>query len=392
MGEAFIVRKGGGAGKQTLAPTITEISTTPDSLTFTLTNNDETTATIYYDIDDSVTSVSEDKVIVGAGQTSSNITITGLAGNTTYVVHAISSTFTKIESNETVLSITTAVPIVYTSASGGSISTYTTGGTRYRVHTFTGNGTFTVNTLGDEDGDRNKIEYVIVAGGGGSPAIPGSGAGGYISSVQCEMSGGGTTALPKYTVAAQSYSIVVGAGGAGGIKINGANTSAFGHTAIGGGGSDTREYSNAPGSPGGSGGGAMIGWNNSGPGGAGTAGQGYKGGDGTTVSRRGGGGAGGGAGGPGGNSGNGVAGSGGNGVQSFITGSGVYRAGGGRGSCANTYQGCSFQVLGTDGLGRGAANLGGGGRALQDFSEGTCTPLANPGDSGVVIVRYEIAP
>ena len=52
-------------------------------------------------------------------------------------------------------------------ATGGFISVYedpTTSGVYYKSHTFTGSGTFTVNSLND---GPNQIEYVVVAGGGG---------------------------------------------------------------------------------------------------------------------------------------------------------------------------------------------------------------------------------
>jgi hypothetical protein len=72
-------------------------------------------------------------------------------------------------------------------ATGGTESTYTTGGITYKVHSFTSSGTFTV-TAG-----QGTVEYVVVAGGGGGGGHAdeqfyndgggGGGAGGYRSSV-----------------------------------------------------------------------------------------------------------------------------------------------------------------------------------------------------------------
>jgi hypothetical protein len=70
----------------TIAPTITYISKTFDSITFNVTNNDNTTATIYYQ--QNVTPPTANSVVLNAGQTSSNLTISGLTKQTTYTVYA----------------------------------------------------------------------------------------------------------------------------------------------------------------------------------------------------------------------------------------------------------------------------------------------------------------
>ena len=51
---------------------------------------------------------------------------------------------------------------VFIAASGGSI---TTSGD-YKIHTFTGSGTFNVTTAGNAAGS-NTVEFLVVAGGGG---------------------------------------------------------------------------------------------------------------------------------------------------------------------------------------------------------------------------------
>jgi hypothetical protein len=70
MGEAFIVRKGGVVSETTAAPTITIISETPTDVTFTLTNNDDNTAFITYEIDDVL-----EVIELAAAATSDSITV-----------------------------------------------------------------------------------------------------------------------------------------------------------------------------------------------------------------------------------------------------------------------------------------------------------------------------
>jgi hypothetical protein len=249
--------------------------------------------------------------------------------------------------------------------------------------------------------DSLTVEYLIVAGGGGGGGATrggGGGAGGYISSVQGESSGGGTSAVSTLTLNSGTYSVIVGAGGDSGTFSTGdtpgtqggtsGSTSSFGGvSAVGGGGGGASDSSGPGRTPkvGGSGGGGWYGTRDQ-PGIAGTAGQGFAGG----VS---GGGApygsgGGGAGGVGGNYNGPGGGVGGVGVQSNITGTAVYRAGGGSSS---DYNGDSNWPggLGGGGIGRngagtsvgtapsnGTTNTGGGGGASGN------------GGSGVVIIRY----
>jgi len=106
----------------------------------------------------------------------------------------------------------------FVSATGGSI---TTSGD-YTIHTFNSSGTFTVTSAGAD----GAIDYLIVAGGGsgGDHNGGGGGAGGLLT---------GSTTVSAGT----GYSLVIGSGGSrGNPGGDGANSTAFSLTAIGGGG------------------------------------------------------------------------------------------------------------------------------------------------------------
>jgi hypothetical protein len=113
MGEGFIVRKGGVVSETTAAPTITEVSKTDTTITFTVTNNDAETATVYYDFDDEVTSLSEDNVTLATTAESDEIEVTGLTAETEYTIYSVASAFNKMFSPQTSLAITTeATPVI----------------------------------------------------------------------------------------------------------------------------------------------------------------------------------------------------------------------------------------------------------------------------------------
>jgi|9_EtaG_2_1085328.scaffolds.fasta_scaffold05394_2 hypothetical protein len=151
-------------------------------------------------------------------------------------------------------------------ATGGTITTVCT---NFKVHTFTGPGTFTVCSVGNAAGS-NTVDYLVIAGGGagGNNHAGGGGAGGTRFSdgtaSGCYTAGPsplGASALP---VSATGFPIVVGAGGAGSTGITsrssaGANSSFSTITSTGGGPGGNRENNAAPsvipGLPGGSGGG-----------------------------------------------------------------------------------------------------------------------------------------
>ena len=170
----------------------------------------------------------------------------------------------------------------FITATGGTITTVDT---NYKVHTFTGPGTFTVCSVGNSAGS-NEVSYMIAAaGGGGGGCIPngwgggGGGAGGFREgkTPQCTYTAsplactsGSNNGIP---VTATGYPIVVGGGGAagpmapapggGGIGGSGNTASAFGLTSAGGGGG-RGGLNGLTGVNGGSGGGGSG--NNPGPG------------------------------------------------------------------------------------------------------------------------------
>ena len=167
-----------------------------------------------------------------------------------------------------------------------------TGGTitecgNFKIHTFTGPGTFEVTKLATTSPAPiyNKVSYVVAAGGGG--------AGGTINNIHTSGGGGGGgfregkngpvdgyTASPKdegngIPVSVTSFPITVGAGAAGGTGPNAGSkgsSSIFGPiTSTGGGGGGAIGTPSAPacrsGQPGGSGGGGSS--QTGGPGGSG---------------------------------------------------------------------------------------------------------------------------
>ena len=262
------------------------------------------------------------------------------------------------------------------SASGGTETTYSSGGNDYKVHTFLSSGNFVTS------GSTKNMDFLIVAGGGGGGAGQGGGGG-----------GGGMRVFTATAVTAGTHPVTVGNGGGNGTNvtpptdgqdsvfaISGGTT----YTANGGGygGSyDTHAGPNA-GNSGGSGGGGGSGHVSPGGGGSGntpstTPSQGASG-AGVTYSEMGGGGGGGGA--------SGVAGAtnpahGGDGTQNdFRTGSNVYYAGGGAGRGASVRNG--GQGGGGNSQTAGGTNTGGGGGGGQDNTN------SGDGGSGIVVIRY----
>jgi len=289
------------------------------------------------------------------------------------------------------------VPFVVVSCSGGAV---TTSGD-CKIHTFTGPGTFTV-TSASTTPTNNQAAYMVIGGGGGSGLDTGGGGGaGGFREGRCNpvtpytASPLSTTGI---TLTAQAYPIVVGGGGTAGtpspgVAGSGGVSSALGITSAGGGGG-IKGSSSTNGIAGGSGGGA-----GSAPGGGGTGGagntppvspsQGFAGGNGTSGTGNAGGGGGGAnevgqngsnpprAGGPGGA-----------GVITNINASPVRRAGGGGGGGA-----CSPGSAGAGGGGSGAGapgDTGNPGSANTGGGAGGGGPSnANPGGSGIVIIRYK---
>jgi hypothetical protein len=224
-----------------------------------------------------------------------------------------------------------------------------------------------------------NISYVIVAGGGsgggaGAANTGGGGAGGYRSSYASEPSGGGASTLtPIVGLPGTTYTITVGAGAASN-NTNGSDSSIVGGAdsiSCTGGGAGGHTPALGAGT-GGSGGGRCSGATYAG---GGAVGQGYNGG----LSDASNGGGGGGAAEEGSTDSMGF---GGDGVTSYITGSGVTRAGGGGGG--GTGAGTGGDGGGGDGgTGTGAngsVNTGGGGGGQVTVTSSAL------GGSGVVIL------
>ena len=283
---------------------------------------------------------------------------------------------------------------------GGAITT--AGG--YRVHTITSSTSLVVPT-----GFTATVDYLLVAGGGsgGDDIAGGGGAGGMVT---------GTAAI-----SANTYSVVIGAGGASTIGTegtgrgnNGAPSSVFGVTAIGGGagGGEGQTAANS----GGSGGGAGY---STGSGGAGTAGQGNSGGNSSGGTCAGGGGKGAAAANV-----SSSATAGGAGLQNNFDGNNYYYAGGGGGGSysggtaaagglggggggVGGYPASAVGAGGTGGRnagtagattwggsnggkgGNAGANTGSGGGGSSETNAGVFS-ASGAGGSGIVIVRYTL--
>jgi len=273
----------------------------------------------------------------------------------------------------------------------------------YYIHTFSGDGTFNVTGAGlcraACVGD-NKIDYLVIAGGGGSftSISGGAGAGGYRYSYPTPVA-----CAPQITATVQGYPITVGDGGALGTtgypgSATPGDDSVFATITSAGGGRGTTTGSDAAGSAGGSGGG----WGHqSGVGGVGncpptTPSQGNSAGT-SQPGVAGGSGGGGGAGGAGTPATPGIypsnSGPGGPGATNLIApgyphgtllagggGGGAYIQGGGSGGPggggAGGFPYVNSGAPGTDGMGAGA---GGGGMS---------GPAGGTGGNGVVFLRY----
>ena len=318
----------------------------------------------------------------------------------------------------------------FISATGGTITTVCT---NFKVHTFTGPGTFTVCSAGNSNGS-NTVSYMVIAGGGGGGNwfyAGGGGAGGFreskASSDSYTASPLNATSGPSFNlpVAAQGYPITVGAGGAspgtppspGQPGVQG-GTSSFSTISSAGGGFGGARPGNGgcgPGGSGGSGGGGTGGPGPSGQKAGGTGNtppvspaQGTNGGEGSPGAQA----PQGGLGGSGGGAtaagtqpttnGSAPAAAGGAGATSSINGTPTTRAGGGGGganACSSIAGGPGGAGGGGNGAGRGnsspipieasagTANTGGGGGGASHPCQGGCFS-GKAGGSGIVIIRY----
>ena len=316
--------------------------------------------------------------------------------------------------------------ITFISASGGTETNSPCG--NFKIHTFTGPGTFTVSCTASAPAN-NIVSYLVVAGGGGGGGNfngaggaggGGAGAGGYrefkgpadtYTASPLNGNPGGTS----ITVTAQAYPISVGGGGAGGPTgpspspptsgvegAKGVDSTFSTVTSAGGGGGFWRNGGGTPTpSSGGSGGGGgsddsspvAVGQGNTPPV---TPPQGQNAGTNTGSGPFYGGAGGGGAGAVGSNGTNSAGGAGGTGVSSSITGSSVTRAGGGGGGA---YQTGTVGAGGSGGGGAGAnnggtsgsgtVNTGGGAGGVGTQAPGTPFGTTGNGGSGIVVIRYK---
>ena len=109
-------------------------------------------------------------------------------------------------------------------ATGGTRTTYTVSSTKYAAHAFTASGSLAVSAASNSY--PNQCDFLVVGGGGGgagdnigggSPTGRGSGGGGgggYRTSMPEGPGGPSPTAESQLTLAAGSYTITVGEGGA----------------------------------------------------------------------------------------------------------------------------------------------------------------------------------
>jgi len=297
----------------------------------------------------------------------------------------------------------------FTVATGGTI---TTSGD-FKIHTFTGPGTFCVSAVG---APTNTADYLVIAGGGGGGYCMGGGggAGGYRESggtasgcYTVSPLGSSPSPVAALTLAVQGYPITVGAGGGGGTSNNdrgcsGANSVFSTITSAGGGGGGARPTSspnNTLGLAGGSGGGNS---NDSPSGNVSPAGntppvtppQGQPGGRGRGSYPNNYSGGGGGATGAGGTGGPGdVSGCGGAGATSSINATPTGRAGGGSGGIyagGGHSKGTASDGGGVGGPGatNGTANTGGGAGGGGHSSD-PGTQNGATGGSGIVVIRYK---
>jgi hypothetical protein len=326
----------------------------------------------------------------------------------------------------------------FVTATGGTITTCGD----YKIHTFTGPGTFCVSNAGNPAGS-STVDYLVIAGGGAGMtknarncnssqryAGGGGGAGGLRASSGtasgCYTAGPLAACVSALPVTAQGYPITVGAGGPApsvpatdSTGPNGSNSifsTIIAHGGGGGGYGSPCTYS-TPGDPGGSGGGGGAGPPSEAGGNGNTPPvsppQGNNGGSACSQADTQGGGGGGataagaaGVGSPSPRNSNG--GAGGAGMTSCITASPVTYAGGGGGGAG--YPGCGGGSVtpgvggaggGGDGGGppsnpvrstscgeAGTVNTGGGGGGAGGTgATGTC--VGGNGGSGIVIIRYK---
>ena len=153
----------------------------------------------------------------------------------------------------------------FITATGGTITTCG----NFKIHSFTGPGTFTVCSVGNPAGS-DSVDYLVVAGGGGGGGEcnnfgggSGGGAGGLRIGAVAPNNCHSPLVAPGLSVTATSFPITVGAGGTAGPQSapgnggNGANSTFSTITSTGGGGGG-KSVTPSSGGNGGSGGGARC--------------------------------------------------------------------------------------------------------------------------------------
>jgi hypothetical protein len=350
---------------------------------------------------------------ITVGRNSSNIN--GAATNFIINVNYASISFVYVDSTAGWRSVNTSntadVLNQYVAATGGCISTCGD----YKIHRFTGPGTFTVTNTGT---GSSSVDYLVVGGGGAGAnggRASGGGAGGFRES---KATGAPWTASPlasstSIPVSTTAYPITVGAGGGASSPAGGSGTSSTFSTitSAGGGGGVCGSQCGIPGASGG--GSACVDGNSVRTGGSGNTPpvsppQGSPGGNSPgspSGGYRGAGAGGGGATEAGVNAPSYTAGRGGAGTTTSILGSSLAYAGGGGGG--SQYNAPPGYPAGTPGGaspcgtgGQGAPNTpgqnatagttnrgGGGGGSTANFQ--APFPLGGAGGSGVVVIRYK---
>ena len=283
----------------------------------------------------------------------------------------------------------------------------------YKIHTFTGPGTFTVSCAGNPFGS-NSVDYLVVAGGGGAASFAGGGGGGGFRTSSGTASGCYATSplgscISALPVTATGYPITVGGGGSGNNcspsgGATGSNSVFSTITSTGGGGGSAYFTDGKPGGSGGGGGGICT----TAPFTGGTGNtppvsppQGSNGGNGAPAGAS--------AGGGGGATEAGqnapafaTSGRGGQGTTTSISGSSTAYAGGGGGASCNRTNNANSPIVGGAGspCGTGGAsgcesagvagtvNTGGGGGA-SGGGPGVTGYNGAGGGSGIVIIRYK---
>ena len=159
----------------------------------------------------------------------------------------------------------------FITATGGTITTAPCG--NFKIHTFTGPGTFSVSCAGNAAGN-NQIEYLVVAGGGGGGASygGGAGAGGFrfaSPSISPLTYPAKPLAAPStLTATLTDFTVTIGGGGAA-ITPDGSSTPVIGNPGVA---STFSTITSAGGGGGGSGGGPGLGQDGGSGGGSGGGG------------------------------------------------------------------------------------------------------------------------